>query len=235
MLDGMSEAVDQTEPCVARVPIFAGLDAAQQAAVAALARPVRLARGETAYTAGSRMAKLLVVHQGRLTLVHRNADGREQVVRVLQTGDFVGEDAFLSGARPEHDAVAGADTQLCSFAHADLAELIRRHPDIAIPMLRSVSARLTDAERMLATIAGSDVTARLARYLLDQPATRDREGRPTIELTMPKKDIASYLGTTPESLSRALAALTTEGTLSKTGPRTLLILDIPALQARAQS
>lgn len=222
------------EPCVARVPIFAGLDAGEQAAVAALARPLRLARGESAYIAGAAVGRLLVVHHGRLTLVHRSTDGREQVVRVLQDGDFVGEDAFLSGARPEHDAVAAGETQLCSFAHADLAGLIRSHPGIAVRMLQSVSARLADAERMLAAVSGTEVTARLAAYLLDQTASRDGDGRAVVSLAMPKKDIASYLGTTPESLSRALAALVRMGAIERSRHNAVVILDAAALDARAR-
>lgn len=222
------------EPCVARVPIFAGLDAGQQAAVAALARPLRLARGQSAYTAGAAVGRLLVVHHGRLVLVHRSAEGREQVVRVLREGDFVGEDAFLSGVRPEHDAVATGETRLCSFAHADLAGLIRNHPGIAVRMLQSVSARLVDAERMLAAVSGTGVAARLAGYLLDQTAVRDRDGHAVVHLAMPKKDIASYLGTTPESFSRALATLTSTGAIERRGRHDVVILDATALEEHAR-
>lgn len=219
---------------MSRVPIFRGLPPDELAAVAALARPLHLDRGESAYVAGAAVGRLLVVHHGRLTLAHHGPDGREQVVRVLQEGDFVGEDAFLSGARPDHDAVAATDAQLCTFAHADLAGLVRRHPRIAIRMLQTVSARLAEAERMLAAFARTDVTTRLAGYLLDQPATRDATGRPVVHLPLAKKEIASYLGTTPESLSRALTALAQAGTIQTAGRRDVILLDPPALEARTQ-
>jgi len=220
--------------CVTRVPIFRGLGSAEQEAVAALARPLRLARGEHAYVAGAAVGRLLVVHHGRLTLVHRSADGREQVVRVLQEGDFVGEEAFLTGARPDHDAVAAGEVQLCTFAHADLTGLVTRYPGIAVRMLHSVSGRLAQAERMLAAVAGSDVGARVATYLLDQPVGRDAAGRPVVRLDMAKKHIASYLGTTPESFSRALAALTRAGAIRTAGRRDVVLTDVPALEARAR-
>ncbi len=219
--------------CVTRVPIFGGLGPREQAAVAAVARPLRLARGESAYTAGAAVGRLLVVHHGRLALVHHGADGRDQVVRVLGEGDFVGEDAFLSGTRPGHDAVAASEVQLCTFAHHDLAGLVRRHPGIAVRMLHSVSARLADAERRLASLAGSDVGARLAAYLLDQPANRDASGQALVRLPMAKKDVASYLGTTPESLSRALATLVRDGAIAQSGRRDVVLLDPDALEARA--
>ncbi len=219
--------------CVGRVPIFRGLSGDDLAAVAALARPVQLRRGDVAYTAGAAVGRLLVVHHGRVALTHRSPDGHEQVVRVLQEGDFVGEDAFLSGARPDHDVVAATDAQLCTFSHADLAGLVHHHPGIALRMLQAVSSRLAEADRMLASMAASDVGARLAGYLLDQPTTRDAAGRAVVHLPMAKKDIASYLGTTPESLSRAVAALTRAGIIRSDG-RALTILDPSALEARAR-
>lgn len=224
---------DHDDLCVSRVPIFGGLGPDELAAVARLARPVRLRRGELAYPAGTAPGRLLVVHQGRLALTHRDADGHEQVVRLLQAGDFVGEEAFLSGARPDHDAVAATDAQLCTFSHADLAGLVRRHPGIAVAMLRTVSSRLAEADRRLASLARTDVTARLAGYLLDVPVRLDEAGRPVIALPMARKDIASYLGTTPESLSRALTALARSGTVRAQGRRDLVLLDPDALQARA--
>lgn len=219
--------------CVRRVPIFQGLSDPELAAVAALARPVRLRRGEVAYTAGAPVGTLLVVHRGRVSLTHRTPDGREQVVRVLEAGDFAGEDAFLSGARPDHDVVAAADTQLCTFSHADLARLVSDHPGIALRMLQTLSARLSEADRLLASMSGQDVASRVANYLLDLPATRDDAGRAAVRLPLPKKAIASYLGTTPESFSRAVAALTRAGIIEPAGADGVLVLDPAALEARA--
>ena len=73
----------------------------------------------------------------------------------------------------------------------------------------------------------------MAGYLLDLPAERDAAGRPVVRLPLPRKAIASYLGTTPESFSRAVAALTREGVLEAAGARSILILDAAALEARA--
>jgi len=218
--------------CVGRVPIFRGLSGDDLAAVAALARPVRLRRGEVVYTAGTAVGRLLVVHHGRVALIHRSPDGHEQMVRVLQEGDFVGEAAFLSGVRPDHDVIAATDAQLCTFSHTDLAGLVHHHPGIALRMLQAVSSRLAEADRMLASMASSDVGARLAGYLLDQPTTRDAAGRAVVQLPMAKKDIASYLGTTPESFSRAVTALVRADIIRSDG-RELTLLDPPALEARA--
>lgn len=218
--------------CVARVPIFADLSPEQQDTVAALARPLHVSRGELVYTAGSELHRLLVVHRGRIAMRHLTADGREQVVRVLEEGDVVGEAAFVTGEQPDHEAVAAADSELCTLDHADLVELVRRHPPIGVRMLQSVTERLVRAERMLAAFATTEVETRLAAWLLDQPSAVDA-GRRMVVLPMAKKDIASFLGTTPETLSRRLADLAREGVIGLAGRREIVLLDPLELQARA--
>lgn len=218
--------------CVARVPIFAGLTPEQQAEVAAFARPIQVPRGHIVYVAGSDLRRLLVVHHGRVAMRHLSPEGREQVVRVLEEGDVVGEAAFITGAQPDHEAVATADSQLCTFDHADLVELVRLHPGIAVRMLQAVTDRLVRAERMLAAFATSDVETRLAAWLLDQPSVDDA-GRRMLVLQMAKKDVASFLGTTPETLSRRLADLAREGVIGLAGRREIVLLDTAQLEARA--
>jgi CRP/FNR family transcriptional regulator len=219
--------------CVARVPIFAGLTPGEQAEVAEFARPLHASRGQIIYTAGSDLRRLLVVHRGRIAMRHLTPEGREQVVRVVEEGDVVGEATFVTGDPPDHEAVATADSELCTFDHADLVDLVRRHPAIAVRMLQAVTIRLVGAERMLAAFATSEVGARLAAWLLDQPSVADGAGRRVVTLPMTKKEIATYLGTTPETMSRRLASLSRDGVIALAGRREIVLLDVPELEARA--
>ena len=182
--------------------------------------------------AGAEQKRLMVVHSGRIRLVHVLENGREQVVRVVEEGDAVGEASFLLGRRPEHFAYADADVTLCTFDHVDLARLVAAHPSIGLRMLQVSTERLLSAERMLSAFTSTDVGTRVAAYLLDQPATTSA-GRHLVRLPMAKKDIASYLGTTPETLSRRLADLAADGVIALSGRRDVEILDVDRLLERA--
>lgn len=223
--------MNQPHSCVTIVPLFGGLTADEQRDVELCARPIRRSRGETIYAPGDDVSQLMVVHQGRVKIYHLSASGAEQLLRVLEPGDVIGEGAFITGSRPDHYAVALADTQLCTFNHADLKPLIAQYPDIAMRMLRTVATQLESTERMLAAVTTEDVSIRLARYLLDLPA-RFVDGHVSVELALPKKEIASYLGTTPETLSRRLAAFMSEGVIDVRGS-VVTILDVDALEDHA--
>lgn len=215
--------------CVSRVPIFQGLTRHEQLYVAEFARPVRIEKGETVNVPGQSVSRLLVVHSGQLKVSHVASNGQEQILRTVTSGDVVGERAFLTGRRPNDLVVALEDSRMCVFDHADLSSLLHDYPDISQRMLRTLSDRLSSVERLLAAMTSSDVSARISAYLLDLPGTM-RDGAPTVRLPMAKHEIAAHLGTTPETLSRRLAALSASGTIELHGHRDVTILDIDALE-----
>ena len=212
------------DTCVSRVPIFGALGEQEQDAVAGFAVPTRVDKGEVIYRAGQPVSQLMVVHRGRIRIARYGADGHEQLIRVLGPGDFVGEAAFLTGDRPDHWATAMAPSQLCVFRHQDLSALVAQHPSIGLGILGTISRRLSEAEGRITALASDDVDVRLADYLLDLPAQRV-DGRLRLRLPLAKKDIASLLGTTPETLSRMLSRLAADGLVALPGPREVDLLD----------
>lgn len=228
-------AVDQVsagEPCVSLVPLFAGLTQEQQAEVATLARPVTVRSGETFVRAGARQAPLFVVHSGMVKLSRTTADGKSTTLRVLGPGEVGGESWLLTGERPENDVIALEASRMCVFEPAVLDTLVRQFPSVGVAMLRALALRLHSAERMLTARTFAEVGARLAAYLLDCPTTWGVGGAATAHLPMTKKDIATFLGTSPETLSRRLKSLEREGLIHVCG-MDVDILDPAGLELRA--
>lgn len=207
--------VSEHASCVARVPMFAGLSREDQRLVGSLATPVTLAPGETLARAGDAMGRLFVVHEGAVKLTHVAPSGRTRLVRVAQPGEALGERPFLTGERVPYTMEAVSWTQLCRFEHADLERLVTTYPAVAVGIMRALSRRLAEAERRL-ELTGVDVPARVASFLLDQPAERHGTDL-VVRLPWPKKDVASWLGATPESFSRALSKLTAQGVIEVNG------------------
>lgn len=224
----LREAHRNGTTCVRRVPIFSGLAPEQQDLVAAKARPMRLARGEVLHVAGERVGSMFVVHTGQIKLSRTMPSGRNRLLRVAQPGETVGEHAFLSGDMTEEEATALGDAQLCVFVHEDFAELVDEYPDIALRMLRTLGDRLTRAEKNL-TLGTLGVDVRLADFLLQLPVREGSVGEAgasgelRVLLPLHKKDIASLLGTTPESLSRALSRLSADGLIRVDGDAVTLV------------
>jgi CRP/FNR family transcriptional regulator len=214
------------------VPVFAGLTPAEQLDVARLARPVRLHDGERLYGPGDPRPRLAVVHRGRLRVSRPTADGRDRVLRVVGPGEVVGEVEVLTGRAPTDLVRALGETRVCAFRPGDLDELLG-HSSVARAAIRALAERLARSDEATAVAGASPVVARLAAYLLAQPRA-GAPGREVLRLPLARTDIASLLGTTPESLSRALRTLRDAGAVEGGRGRVLVLLDTGHLEELAR-
>lgn len=217
---------DHRFECVRRVPIFRGLSEADQHRVAETALTRHFQATEQVYGPGDRTG-LHIVHRGQVKVYRLTEGGSEQLVRVLFPGDFLGESALLADTASDHFAVATQPSEVCSVPRDGVRRLLVERPTVAVQMLEAVSSRLGAAEEMLAAVTGQSVAERLAQQLLH---LADEAGSLRFRLPTSKRDLASYLGTTPETLSRRLAVLQRAG-IVRSGPgRVVEILDLARLQ-----
>ncbi|TAM87812.1 MAG: Crp/Fnr family transcriptional regulator, partial [Jatrophihabitans sp.] len=183
-------------------------------------------KGEQVHRPGER-ARLSIVHSGLVKVQRVSESGAEQLIRMLFPGDFLGETTLLTGQPVDSSAVAVQPAAVCVLDASHVGRLLRERPQVALHMLSSLSARLADAEQQLSSITGTSVGRRLADHLLE---LAEQAGSATFRLPSTKRDLASYLGTTPETLSRRLGALQDAG-LVHLGPRGLVeIRDAPGLR-----
>jgi len=201
--------------CVSLVPIFNHLDDDSMNKIAQKANTKKLKRGEYLYQAADADDSIYIVHRGQVRIFHLAESGKEQLIRVLNPGDFTGESTIFSDdTYHDHFAEATKSTSICVINRDNLQELLDEYPEIAMKILSSMSDRLQQSEKQTTSVAIEQVTNRIIYYLEDL-AGADSENETTVELPMTRKDIASYLGTTPETLSRKFKELENEGLIEQ--------------------
>ncbi|NBL00942.1 MAG: helix-turn-helix domain-containing protein, partial [Erysipelotrichia bacterium] len=118
-------------------------------------------------------------------------------------------------------------TDVCMISKNDLQEFLLKYPTISLKFLSEFSNRLETSEKQTTRFTTEKVAARLALFLAE--CMDDGEGSMEIELPMNRKDLASYLGTTPETVSRKLADFENEGYIKQKASRKIEILDLDGL------
>lgn len=211
--------------CIEKVPIFAGLSREEKMEIAEIASTRSFERGEMIYRAGDKGGILFVLHTGRAKLFRLNLSGKEQVLRLVGPGEFIGELSLFSSLPLTDNAQALEATTMCVLQGERLKELMAKYPSIAFKVLDELSRRLEKAENRIEEISLSPVAKRIAGALLELS-----EGKHEVFLPMTKGDLASQLGMTQETLSRKLAALEREGLIKLKGQRKIIIKDKSRLE-----
>lgn len=213
--------------CVSLVPIFNHLEPQQMDEIMAAARSFSYKKGELIYQAGEPSDSLYIVSNGKIRIYRLAESGKEQLLRILTPGEFTGEHALFTEGYHENFAQAMVDTQVCLIKRSDLQALLMKYPAISLKILAEFSRRLEQSEKQTARLATEKVETRLALFLAECLDSNIEE----IEITLPmsKKDLASYLGTTPETISRKLTDFESAGLIKQKPRKKIEILDLDGL------
>lgn len=206
--------------CIEQVPIFHNLSTEEMWEIAQITRQVTFQKGEEIYAMGDDIDSLYVIHGGRVKIYRLSDTGKEQVIRVLREGDFMGELALFSHSPMPDFGEALETSSMCVIEGSALKELMEKYPSIALKILEELSRRLEKTEQLLEGISLHSVERRLAQILLDLS-----EDAAEIELEISKRDLASQIGMTGETLSRKLSAFQELGLIEQIGHRRIIILD----------
>ena len=204
--------------CVSLVPLFADLPEKDQLKIKSLASHRRYQQGETIFQPGDE--KLQIVARGNMKVYQLSASGREQLLRVAQPGDYEGEKQLFGLENDSFFGQAMENTEICSLSKADFNQVLLENPQLSLKLLELSAQKLLETERQTQFLAMERVEERLASYLLDLAKVA---GSDQVQLSMKMKDIALYLGTTPETLSRKFKLLEKMGYLKRTGKQVKIL------------
>ncbi len=212
--------------CISVVPIFNHLEKDQMDEIMGVARSISFHRGEMIYRAGQRSDSLYIVNKGKIKIYRLSESGKEQLVRILKPGDFTGELALFKETTHESFAEAMEKTRVCLIKRSNLQKFLLKYPSISLKLLAEFTNRLEQSEKQFARLVTEKVETRLALFLVE---CFENEGQNQFVLPMSKKDLASYLGTTPETLSRKLTDLEKQGYIRQKPHKKIEVLDIDGL------
>lgn len=206
---------------LSRVGLFRYLDEQQMRRVLATCRKTSYGRGSLVVTEGDAGQSLFVIVSGKVRVFTCSADGREKVLAVLGPGDYFGELSMLDGLERSASADCVEDSILLELRREEVQRILAERPEVAMAMLKALSARLRSADRQIGLLTFGTVTSRVAAVLA---------GTQEDVIAMPHREIAAAAGTTRETVTRVLTDLERRGLLRSHGRR-IHIVDRRGLQA----
>jgi len=211
--------------------LFNGLSTLQLEEVARIVSDREYKKGQLIFSEGDEGSGFYIVISGRVKVYKLSADGKEQIMHIFGPGHPFAEVPVFEGSRYPANAEAMEACRLFFFPKQAFVDLIQGNPSLAMNMLASLSQRLKQFSNLIESLSLKEVPGRLASYLLylsDKKGSMDE-----FELDIAKSQLASLLGTIPETLSRIFTKMTNRELIRINGPQ-VAILDRTGLEDLAE-
>jgi CRP/FNR family transcriptional regulator len=183
------------------------------------------------FRAGDTNRSIYAVLSGSVKTLVDNPNGEEQIVGFHLPGELLGMDGF-SGDSHTCSAVALETSSVCEFPLESLDEVCHVVPSIQYAMRRIMGREVTKDHAMLLLLGRMSAEEKLASFLISlSKRMAQRHWKPSeFNLTMPRQDIANYLGLAVETVSRLFAHLQ-DAEIIEVDRRRVNICDMERLQA----
>lgn len=170
--------------------------------------------------------------EGLVKIFKLSAEGKEQILHIFGPGEPYGEVPVFSGQTFPANAETLSKCRALFFPRKAIVALITENPTIALNMLAVLSLRLRRFTVQVENLSLKEVPGRLAAHLL--MLSIEQEKTDIINLNISKSQLASLLGTIPETLSRILKKMAGQKLIDVQG-RKIKLLDFEGLEMLAQT
>lgn len=195
-------------PILQAHPYFAQVSARQLERLAQKARRRPFDAGQILFLTGEESAGLWILESGRVKVYKVVREGREHVLHLLGPGDTFNDVPAFDGGPNAASAMTITAGVAWVLSASTLQYALEDDHDLALGVIAGLNQRIRQLVVQIEDLALRSVTARLARFLLEQRDNPSLAG-PAVTRAL----IATHLGTTPETVSRALRTLEEAGAL----------------------
>ena len=223
MTQNFSAALDE-------ISIFQGLTDEERAAIARICRWRRVRPQEHVITHQELSTDVFFVVQGNLRVINYAPVGRQVSFVDVGPGKIFGEFAAIDGRARSSNVIALDDAFIGSMSATEFWKVLENHFDVAAAVLKTLTDIIRQLNERIFEFSTLAVHNRIHAELLKLAFASGVENNcANIDPAPTHAEIASRIGTTRETVTREINALTRSGVLTMEN-RVLEIQDVAWLQ-----
>ena len=209
---------------IRRVPLFSMLTNDQAQAIADSVVKRRFRRGELVVEQGRKSNALFILLNGRARVLTADTRGREVILAVLESGDYVGEMSLIDNE--PHSATVRAEIQIdmLVLGRAEFVRCLPENSSLSYAVMHGLVKRLRSADRQIESLALLDVYGRVARALIEMSETTGEQR--IIRNKVSRQDLAKVVGASREMVSRVMKDLEERGMIQTLETGSVVIKDL---------
>jgi CRP/FNR family transcriptional regulator len=193
---------------------------------------VRHSQGAEILAQGEISSRIAIICSGIVKISTVNAEGDEHVLQLLHAGQFLGDPSARQSAFCWR---AATEVELCWLSSTSLLAACRENPAIHLDYMAAIAGQMQ--QHYLFTLALRDRTTfqRVAYWLMTQiPQSQPLSDQFQFRILLSRRDLASLLDMTVETLCRALRQLAERRAITLTAPDRVVIGNLDKLRDLAK-
>lgn len=199
-------------------------------AIEANRKNFKLAKGELLFRENDELNGIFFVYEGLLK-VHKHWDeGKELIVRFARTGDIVGHRGLGKDPYFPVSATAMENSTVCFVPVDFFLSTLKVNHEFLFQLMMFYATELKESERNMRNLAHMPVKGRIAQALLLLHEKFGSNDDGSIDINISRQDLASYVGTSYETLFRMLNELIAEEAVG-TDEKRIIIRDFDKLKS----
>jgi len=207
---------------MSQTPLFNGLSENELNAIRKIMIDRFFDKGKIIFSEGDVGDGFYIVAQGKIKIYKVSSEGKEHILHIYGPGNPFGEVPVFSGLRFPANAETLLKSHILFFPKEAFVDLITKNSSLCLNMLAVLSMRLRKFTLQIENLSLKEVPGRLASYLIY--LEKEQKTDKFVTLPVSKGQLASLLGTIPETLSRILAKMKNKNLIEVNG-RKINLLD----------
>jgi CRP/FNR family transcriptional regulator, nitrogen oxide reductase regulator len=209
-----------------QVNFLEGIPESQHAGLMGYGIRISLKSGQILFRQGDPARLCYLILRGRLKLAKLHEMGKEAIVRYIAPGELTAAVSVFREKTYPVTAEATGSVEVVGWDRQTMTKLLLDNPQMALNMLRIVIEHVDELQERYLELTAERVERRVARAILRimKKSGRKTETGMELDLSLSRKDLADYTGTTLYTVSRILSTWKTNGWIHS-GRERITILD----------
>lgn len=171
--------------------------------------------------------KVGVVASGLVKIVMITEDGDEYLLQVLHPGQIVGNPCRQNNA---FSWEAATDAEVCWMTRSAFESFVQKRPQHYAAYLAAMASQLEDLQLLMLKMRGRNTMQRVACWLMEQAQGARGNENPVITIELTRRDLASLLDMSIETLCRGLHQLEDKGVITMHASDLIEVTNVPKLR-----
>lgn len=180
-------------------------------------------KGEILFEEGEITNGIFCIKEGVCKLSKLSSNGKEQIVKLVKSGELLGQRSTISEEPANLSAVALEDMQVCFVPKSEILQFFNQNNQFSMNVMKSICGDLKEADIQMVSMAQKNVKERLAETLLHLEENFGKNEDGTLRIQLSREELAGMIGTATESCIRLLSEMNKNGLIALVGKKIAVI------------